>query len=146
VSSGGNLYYLNVAASAASVGTTVSGTVNTVTTGNGGTGGLDNAGGVAIDGVGNVWAFNRLTSSAGSGITELAPTTSNGTTTVTALSPGGPATTQAGEFGFQAFGASAGQGLQIDSSGNLWINTTGNSLLFHTIAQSIAKGAIGVRP
>jgi hypothetical protein len=117
---------------------------------------LDNATGVAVDGVGNVWVVNRLSSSLAGGVSEFVPTTSGTTTTVTALSPGGSATSQAGEFGFQVDGAAGVEGAQIDASGNLWLSTTAGSYLYHMVGAAapvvtpvslaLSKAALGTKP
>jgi hypothetical protein len=155
VSATGNLYYLNVGASATATVTTVTGSVNTSATGNGGFAGLDNPGGIAIDGAGNVWALNAVTSTL-VGLSEISTTTNNGVTTYAALSPGGSSATQAGIFGFQTDGASGAEGVQIDPSGNIWLDLKSGSYLYHMVgaaaptvtpvAQNVALGSIGTRP
>ena len=150
----GNLTYTNISSSlTAPTQTTITGSTNTATTGTGGFAGLDLPAGSAIDGKGNVWVANRLSSSAAVGISEFTPNTSGTTPTFTALSEGGSV---AGQFGFQGGGASAIMGVTLDGSGNVWYNTTGNSYLYHMvgaaapvvtpIAQAVANGAIGTRP
>jgi len=156
VTASGNLYYLNVAASTTATVTAVTGSTNTLTTtASTGAGGLDNPTGVALDGLGNVWAANRLSSTTVGGISEFSVTTNTATpavTTATALSPGG----LAGEYGFNDFNALAAQGVVIDSSGNLWLETTGGNALWHIvgaaapvvtpIALAVKNGTLGTRP
>jgi hypothetical protein len=156
VTASGNLYYVNTSASTTSAQaaaiTTFTGSTNSSTTGTSGTGGLDNPSGVALDGLGNVWVANRLSSTLVGGLSEFATTTISGTTTATALSPGGVA----GEFGFNDFAALAAQGIVIDSSGNLWLETTGGNALWHIvgaaapvvtpIALAIKNGTLATRP
>ena len=150
----GNLTYTNISTSkTAPTQTTITGSTNTVTTGLGGFAGLDNPSGVTVDGVGNVWAANRLTSSSVAGISVFTPNTTGTTPTFTALSEGG---TVAGQYGFQGGAASAITGVTLDSSGNVWFNATGNSYLYHMvgaaapvvtpIAAAVASGSLATRP
>jgi len=156
----GNLYYINTSASTTSAPaatiTTITGSTNTsTTTASTGAGGLDNPTGVALDGVGNVWVANRLSSTTVGGISEFSVSTNTATppvTTATTLSPGG----LAGEFGFNDFNALAAQGIVIDGSGNLWLETTGGNALWHIvgaaapvvtpIALAIKNGTLATRP
>jgi hypothetical protein len=141
----GNLYYMNIGTSiTAPTVTTFTGVTTT-----GGVGGLDGPTGVAIDGVGNVWVFNRPASGSVGGLSAFVPTVSNGSATAVALSP-------ATAFGFQADGVVGGDGIAIDSSGNLWINTTSGSFLYHVVgaaapvvtptALAIANGTLATKP
>jgi sugar lactone lactonase YvrE len=157
----GNLYYLNIAAGTVSMTTTTpvittfTGSTNTAVATAGGQGGLDSPSGVALDGVGNVWVVNRLSSatSGANGVSEFVPTTTAaGVTTVTPLSP-----SAAGVYGFGS-GAGIGGANQpvIDGSGNLWITTTAGSYLNFLVgvaapvvtptAVALKNNTIAVRP
>ena len=155
VTASGNLYYVNIAPGTATpVVTTVTGSTNGVATAPGGTGGLDNPTGVAVDGAGNVWTMNRVASTVTGGLSEFAVSTNaSNVTTVTPLSPGG---TQAGVFGYQVLGATGTMGVQIDPSGNLWINSTSGSPMYHFFGAAVPvvtptslavkNGALAIRP
>jgi hypothetical protein len=135
----GNLYYLDLSTTPLIPAvTTIAGSVNTSTTVAGGTGGLDNPRAITVDGVGNVWVANGVTTAAGSGLSVFVPTTAGGTTTVTALSP-----SAAGVYGFGTFGVQALSGLAIDSSGNVWMATNALAL---TVTHLVGAAAPVVTP
>jgi hypothetical protein len=149
---GGGLAYYNLSTGLTTPTiTTFTGSTNAVATGASGQGGLDKAGFVAIDGVGNIWVTNPVATATG-GLSEFIPTTVGTTTTITPLSPGNTT----GVFGFQIDGAAGVAGAVIDNSGNIWLESSSGSSMYHMVglaapvvtptAQQIASGTIGVRP
>jgi hypothetical protein len=145
---GTNLYYLNTGGLYTS---TVTPTVTTYASGGGTSeGGLQYPQGVAIDGAGNVWVANTLSSSSG-GLSEFVPS-SNGTV-LTPLSPTG--VTGALVYGFGSANFASGPARPvIDPSGNVWVEDEGGSYLYVLVggaapvttpaAANISK--IGTRP
>lgn len=138
---GANGTYLNYINTSSSI------TAPTVSqyTGQAANGGLLNPSGVAIDGVGNVWVANAVSTTAG-GISEFVPS-SNGTV-LTPLSP-------AGVTGFGASNFASGPTMPvIDGSGNVWLASKGGSYLYVLVggaapvvtpaAANISK--VGTRP
>lgn len=151
---GGNLTYVNISSSLSSPTlTTVTGSTNTSATGTAGTGGLDLPQGLALDGAGNIWTVNNPATTVAGGLSEFSVSTVGSTTTFTSLSPGG---STAGVFGFQIDGASNGNDIAIDGSGNIWIGTSSNSYLYHMVGAAapvvtptslaIKNTKLGVRP
>jgi hypothetical protein len=151
----GYLEYVNIAAG------TVTGTPPTTTVApvisqflmgtNGATqGGLDNPSGVAIDGTGNVWVSNYVSTTSG-GVSEFVPS-SNGTV-VTPLSPAGT-----GIYGFgTAYKYPRPLELVIDPSGNIWIGTGSGATALNFLvgaaapvvtptATALANHQLAVRP
>lgn len=129
ITGSGNLTYLNLSTGIATpIQTIIASSTQNLVTGQGGLGGVDNPVGLQLDGAGNIWVVNRLSSTL-SGVSELVPTTTGTTTTATALSP-----SAVGAFGFgTSNGYSGANGLAIDPSGNVWIMTTAGSALNYII-------------
>jgi hypothetical protein len=159
VAASGNLYYINIATGLTTpTVTTVSGSIASNNTTAGGTGGLANPNGLAVDGAGNIWAANRASTTTGvnEGLSEFSyVVNTNNTATVTTLSPGGNSNLP-GVFGFQVDGAQSLSGLAIDSSGNIWLETTAGSYLYHMVgaaapvvtpnALALKNGTLATRP
>jgi len=149
----GSLMYINITcATCTPAAPVVSGTTAGAGLANGGLAGAAN---LAIDGNGNLWVANNVSSGTG-GISEFAVSVNSttGTATFTPLSPAGSTSAIYG------FGSVSNyphpEGTVIDLSGNLWIETGGGSPVNYLVgvaapvvtplATAVSTSKIGVRP
>jgi len=139
-----NLYYANI-------GSSLTATVNATFTGGAATG-LYSPYGMAVDGSGNLWVSNKGVTNTVAGVAKFA---TNGTTgTVTQLSPAGTGVAGFGSSAGFSINAGAPEGVAIDSSGNIWFETTAGSYLYYLVGVAspvktpLASmyGSIGTRP
>jgi DNA-binding beta-propeller fold protein YncE len=90
---------------------------------------------LAVDGAGNIWVANKdASSSIGGTVSELSST-------------GAILSATAGEVGYAHLGLSAGEGIAVDPSGNVWIadNTTSGTAAY-SVFELVGAAAPTVTP
>jgi hypothetical protein len=109
--------------------------------------GLNSPGAFSVDGLGNVFIFNGVTTT-NSGVSEL-------TSAGVQLTPTNASTGMA-VYGLNLYATDAGRAGAIDESGNMWTGTSSNSYAVHMVglaapvttptATQVGTNKIGVRP